>query len=453
MGGRTSLRLNMTIFKAYDIRGTYPDQVDATTARKIGAAFARFLDAKRLVVGRDMRTMAPEIQDAVIEGIMSQGCDVLDIGLASTPMTYFAIGKLECDGGLCVTASHNPKQYIGFKLCREGARPLSSDFGIPDIEKLVQNDPLEPVAAHGKRDFVDIKSDFVDAVAAYAKDVKPMKLVVDYANGMGANEAPDIFAKIPGLEIVPLYEELDGTFPNHEANPLHEPNLDDLRAKIKEVGAPMGIAFDGDADRCAFVDEEGRTVHADLTTVILARGMLTRHPGAGIIYDLRSSKVLPEEIARLGGRPVRERVGHSFMKETMRREDCIGGGELSGHFYFGEFFYTDCGVLACVLVLDQLSKEGRSLKDAADELRRYYPTGEINFRVEDKAAKLAEIEAKFGDGTVDHLDGVTVTYDDWWVNVRPSNTEPYLRMCLEADTPELRDAKRAELIAMLGEPV
>ncbi len=443
----------MSIFKAYDIRGTYPDQVDATTARKIGAAFARFLGAKRLVVGRDMRTMAPEIQDAVIDGILDQGCDVIDIGLASTPMTYFAIGKLDCDGGLCVTASHNPKQYIGFKLCRAEARPLSADHGIPDIQEMVEADDLAPADARGKRDMVDVKSDFIDTIAGFADGIRPMKLVVDYANGMGANEAPSIFAKIPGLEIVPLYEELDGTFPNHEANPLHEPNLDDLRAKIKEVGAPMGIAFDGDADRCAFVDEAGRTVHADLSTVILARGMLERHPGKGIIYDLRSSKVVPEEIERLGGRPVRERVGHSFMKETMRKEDCIGGGELSGHFYFGEFYFTDCGVLACVLVLNQLSKEGRTLKDAADELRRYYPTGEINFRVEDKAAALKQIEETFSDAEIDHLDGVTATYSDWWVNVRPSNTEPYLRMCLEADTQELMEQRKAQLVSMLGDPI
>ncbi len=457
--GRASLNtlsfrnLNVSIFKAYDIRGTYPDQIDEANARRIGAAFARFLDAKRLVVGRDMRTMAPAIQDAVIDGILDQGCDVIDIGLASTPMTYFAIGKLPCDGGLCVTASHNPKQYIGFKLCREEARPLSSDYGIPDIERLVESGDLTPRGARGKRDQVDLKRDFVAHIAGFAKDVKPMKIVIDYANGMGANEGPEVFARIPGLDVTALYQELDGTFPNHEANPLKESNLDDLRAKVAEVGATLGLAFDGDADRCAFVDEAGRTVHADLITVIIARGMLERHPGKGIIYDLRSSKVVPEEIERLGGRPVRERVGHSFMKETMRREDCIGGGELSGHFYFAENYYTDCGVLAGIMVLNQLSAEGRTLKDAADELRRYHGTGEINFRVEDKAAKMREVEQRFADGEIDHLDGVTVTHDDWWVNVRPSNTEPYLRMCLEADTAALRDEKQAEMIALLGEPV
>ncbi|MCA8954229.1 MAG: phosphomannomutase/phosphoglucomutase [Planctomycetes bacterium] len=443
----------MSIFKAYDIRGTYPDQIDAALARKIGAAMVHFLGAKRLVVGRDMRTMAPEIQDAVIDGMLEQGCDVVDIGLASTPMVYYAIGKLPCDGGLAVTASHNPKEYIGFKLCRAEARPMSGDTGIQDIRQLVESGDLPKAARAGKRDSVDLKSEWVDHILSFAQGIAPMKIAVDYANGMGANESPAIFARVPGLEIVSLYDELDGTFPNHEANPLKESNLDELRALVQRSGAALGLAFDGDADRCAFVDEAGRTVHADLITVILARGMLERHPGKGIIYDLRSSKVVPEEIRKLGGRPVRERVGHSFMKETMRREDCIGGGELSGHFYFAENFFTDCGVLAAILVLNQLSAEKTTLKVAADALRKYHGTGEINFKVADKAARMQAVEQKYGDGQIDFLDGITVTYPDWWVNVRPSNTEPYLRMCLEADTAELMAAKRAELIALLGDPV
>jgi len=442
----------LSIFKAYDIRGTFPDQIDAQTARRIGAAMVRHVGAKRLVVGRDMRTMAPAIQDAVIDGMLQQGCDVVDIGLASTPMVYYAIGKLPCDGGLAVTASHNPKQYIGFKLCRAGARPMSGDSGIQDIEKMVAAGDLPRAARAGKRDQVDVKPDWIAHIAGFAKGIRPMRIVVDYANGMGANESPAIFARIPGLQVVPLYEQLDGTFPNHEANPLRESNLDDLRRAVEKHGAPLGLAFDGDADRCAFVDQEGRTVHADLITVILARGMLQRHPGKGIIYDLRSSKVVPEEIVRLGGRPVRERVGHSFMKETMRVKDCIGGGELSGHFYFAENYYTDCGVLAAILVMNQLSQEQQTLKQAADALRRYHGTGEINFKVADKDALMRAIAAKYRDGAIDWLDGVTVTYPTWWVNVRPSNTEPYLRMCLEADTKALMEQKREDLFAVLGKP-
>ena len=443
----------MSIFKAYDIRGTYPDQIDAKVAFRIGAAMVRFLGASRLVVGRDMRTMAPEIQDAVIEGMMSQGCDVVDIGVASTPMVYYAIGKIACDGGMAVTASHNPKQYIGFKMCRAEARPLSGDTGIKDIQQLVETGDLEPKAQKGKREQVDLMDDWCAHIAGFARNIASMKVCVDYANGMGANESPAIFARIPGLEVLPMYDELDGTFPNHEANPLKESNLDVLRDAVRENGATMGLSFDGDADRCAFVDEEGRTVHADLITVILARGFLERHPGKGIIYDLRSSKVVPEEIERLGGRPVRERVGHSFMKETMRKQDCIGGGELSGHFYFAENFFTDCGVLAAIEVMNQLSAEGKTLKQAADELRKYHGTGEINFKVDDKAAKMKEVERRFADGEIDFLDGITVTYPDWWVNVRPSNTEPFLRMCLEADTAELMEEKRAEVFEVLGTPV
>ena len=440
----------MTIFKAYDIRGTYPDQIDESIARRIGSALAKFLGAKRLVAGRDMRTMAPAILDAVIAGILDQGCDVLDIGLASTPATYFAIGKYPCDGGICVTASHNPSEYIGFKMCHAEARPLSATYGIPEIKQMVEAGELPATAKRGISEPHDVRDDFAARMLGFVERIDPQTLVIDYANGMGAHEGPGIFAQIPGLTTVPLYQELDGSFPNHEANPLHEPNLDDLRAKVREHGAPMGIAFDGDADRCAFVDEDGRTVHADLITVILARGMLRRHPGKGIIYDLRSSKVVAEEILKLGGKPVMDRVGHSFMKETMRREDCIGGGELSGHFYFAENYYTDCGILACIQVLNELTRDGRSLKVCADELRRYFPSGEINFRVEDKAAAMAEIERVFADGQIEHIDGVTVSYPNWWVNVRPSNTEPYLRMCLEADTADLLAEKKQELTEIIG---
>jgi phosphomannomutase len=442
----------MSIFKAYDIRGTWPDQIDDEKARRIGAGLVRFLGSKRLVVGRDMRTMAPAIQDAVIDGMLGQGCDVIDIGLASTPMVYYAIGKLPCDGGLAVTASHNPKQYIGFKMCREQARPLSWDTGIRQLQELAEGPLLPPAARAGKRDFVDVKSDFIAHIAGFQRAIAPMKLCVDYANGMGAHEGPEVLARVKGLQVIPLYQELDGTFPNHEANPLKESNLDDLRAAVKKNRAQLGLAFDGDADRCAFVDEDGRTVGADLITVILARGMLQRHPGKGIIYDLRSSKVVPEEIVKLGGRPVRERVGHSFMKETMRKQDCIGGGELSGHFYFAENYYTDCGILAAIMVLDQLSAERRSLKQVADELRRYFPTGEINFKVADKDQLMRAVAERYRDGQIDHLDGVTVTYPTWWVNVRPSNTEPYLRMCLEADTVALMEQKKAELFSLLGKP-
>ncbi len=445
----------MSIFKAYDIRGIYPDELDEKTAEKIGAAFARFLDAGNLVVGRDMRTMAPAIEEAVIRGITSTGCDVTRIGLSSTPMAYFAIGKLPCDGGLNVTASHNPPQYIGFKLCREGARPLSGDTGIQKIREMVESLSDADVRADrpGEVSDVDVRDDYVKHVLSFAEEIRPMTICVDYANGMGAYVIPRILDALPQVEVHALYDELDGTFPNHEANPLKEENLEDLRKLVLETGADLGVEFDGDADRCAFMDGEGKVVSSDLITAILARDLLAKHPGKGILYDIRSSRVVPEEIRRLGGRPVRERVGHSFMKETMRREDCAGGGELSGHYYFADNYFSDSGIIALLKILNVLTKEGKSLKEVADALRKYPSTGEINFRVEDKEGLIRKLAEIYKDGKIDWLDGITVSYPDWWFNVRPSNTEPYLRLVLEADDEELLRKKKEELVSILGTPV
>jgi len=446
----------MSIFKAYDIRGTYPDQIDETTARRVGEAVVQFLGAKRLVVGHDMRTMSVSICDALVDGITSQGCEVADIGLVSTPVIYHAIGTIACDGGIAVTASHNPKEYIGFKMCKAGPRPLSGDSGIPEIQALTEGPEPEPAKRRGRREPVDVKQGFIDEIIELAGGVDAIpaqKIVVDYANGMGAREAPDVFARYRGLEVVSLYSELDGTFPNHEANPLREENLDDLRAKIASEGATLGLAFDGDADRCAFVDSEGRTVGADLITAILVPFLLARDPGKGVLYDLRSSRIVPETITKCGGRPVRERVGHSFMKETMREQDCVGGGELSGHFYFRDYHMSDCGLLAGLAVLAELGRQGKDLKTAADELRVYYQSGEINFRIEAKQEMMEKLVAAHPDGKVDRLDGILVEYPDWWFNVRPSNTEPYLRLVMEAETAELLAEKKDELVAMLGTPV
>ncbi len=444
----------MSIFKAYDIRGIYPEELDEKTAWKIGAAFARFLGAKKLVVGRDMRTMAPSIEKAAVEGILSTGCDVLRIGLSSTPMAYFAIGKLPCDGGMNVTASHNPPQYIGFKLCREGARPLSGDTGIQKIREMVESLP-EGGAAPGRGEVteVDVREDYVKHVLSFAEEIRPMTICVDYANGMGAYVIPRILDALPQVKVHALYDELDGTFPNHEANPLKEENLEDLRKLVLETGADLGVEFDGDADRCAFMDGAGKVVSSDLITAILARDLLEKHPGKGILYDIRSSRVVPEEIRRLGGRPVRERVGHSFMKETMRREDCAGGGELSGHYYFADNYFSDSGIIALIKIMNVLTKEGKTLKEVADALRKYPSTGEINFRVEDKEGLMKKLAEVYKDGKQDWLDGITVSYPDWWFNVRPSNTEPYLRLVLEADNEELLEKKKKELIALLGQPV
>ncbi len=445
----------MSIYKAYDIRGTYPDQLDERTARRVGQAVVRYLGARRLVVARDMRSMAPSICDALVEGITSQGCDVADIGLASTPCAYHAMGTIPCDGGVIVTASHNPAEYIGLKMCKAGPIPLSGDEGIPEIRALAEGEEPGEASRKGRREPIDVRRSYIDEMIEMAggpEAIGPLKIVVDYANGMGSHEGAEVLASFPKLEVLPLFDDLDGSFPNHEANPLKEENLSALRKVLAESGATMGLAFDGDADRCAFVDEEGRTVGADLITVILARHMLSRHPGAGIIYDLRSSKIVKESVEKLGGYAVMERVGHSFMKDTMRKKGLIGGGELSGHFYFSEFHNSDCGLLAALWVMVRLGEEGKTLKQAADELRVYHQSGEINFRVEDKAAMMEKVVEAFPDGELSRLDGILITYEDWWVNLRPSNTEPYLRLVMEADRADLLEEKKREVMAILGEP-
>ncbi|MCB9881066.1 MAG: phosphomannomutase/phosphoglucomutase [Planctomycetes bacterium] len=449
----------MSVYKAYDIRGTYPDQIDEARARRIGGALARFLDARRLVVGRDMRTMAPAVTDALCDGIMEQGCEVVDIGVVSTPVIYHAIGTIACDGGVMVTASHNPKEYIGFKMCRSGPAPISGDSGIKDIEALAEGAPAALAPPHGvergRREPVDVEKSYLDEIVDLVggPDAIPaQRIVVDYANGAGLCEGPAAFARFPALEVVPLFDVLDGTFPNHEANPLVESNLDALRERVIAEGASLGLAFDGDADRCAFVDRNGRTVGADIVTAILVPALLRRKPGAGVIYDLRSSRIVPETIVANGGRPLRERVGHSFMKETMKREGAIGGGELSGHFYFAEYHNSDNGLLAGLMVLAELGRSGKDLASAAEEKRVYFQSGEINFRVDDKDGALARIAQTFADGEIDRLDGIMVQYPDWWVNVRPSNTEPFLRLVMEAESPELLARKRKVLIDMLGQP-
>jgi phosphomannomutase len=452
----------MGIFKAYDIRGRVPAELDAHLARRIGNAFARFLGARRLLVGRDMRTHSPELSAAVIEGIRAAGCDVLDIGLASTPMTYFAIGSQPCDGGLCVTASHNPGEYNGMKLCREGARPVSAADGILEIERLCREPEPPPAAMRGRIQRAELLEAYAEHVAGFARMPARVRIAIDAASGMAGHTLPPILRRLAQVEAECLLMEPDGRFPVHEANPLKEENLELVRTLVREGRAQLGVGFDGDADRCCFVDETGRTVPGDLMTALLARELLSRHPGVAVVYDLRSSWVVKEEIARAGGRPIRDRVGHSFIKATMRREGALFGGELSGHFYFAENFTADSGEIAMVSALNVISAEagrGRSFSQAVGDLRRYHATGEIDFRVQDKAAAIERVRERFADGKQDQLDGITIEYGDlgdrswWWFNLRPSNTEPFLRLNLEARLPEERDRRRDELVALLGEPV
>lgn len=454
----------MSIFKAYDIRGKVPSELDAALARKIGTHFARLLETKgllstrRLVVGRDMRTHSPQIAAAVIEGMRDAAVDVLDIGLASTPMAYFAIGSQPCDGGLNVTASHNPGVYNGMKLCMSGARPISAKNGILDIERLCQGDYPPPRAPRGKLEQAQLLQAYGQHVARFAKLVDPIHVAIDAANGMAGHTLPAILPHLKGVSTTTLYMDPDGNFPNHEANPLKEENLDPVRKLVQQSGARLGVSFDGDADRCCFVDENGRTVSNDLMTALLVKSQLSQHPGAAIVYDLRSSWVVKEEILRAGGRPIRDRVGHSFIKATMRENQAVFGGELSGHFYFKDNFTSDSGEIAFVSALNTLSQTKQSFSQLVQGLRRYHHTGEINFHVEDKAALLAELKRRYSSARQDELDGITVEVGElgmdawWWFNVRASNTEPLLRLNLEASNLDLMQTKRAELIQLLGTP-
>lgn len=449
----------MGIFKAYDIRGVVPTELDADMARKIGHAFARHIGGKRLLVGQDMRVHSPEIAGAVIDGMRDAGADVVSIGLASTPMTYFAIGSQDVDGGLCVTASHNGGEYNGMKLCGRGATPISKVNGIGAIETMCAEPYPGVLGERGGLEELDLLGAYADHVASFVDMEGDVSLCIDAANGMAGHTLPGVLGHVPRAKVETLFMEPDGTFPNHEANPIKEENLDDVRALVKEKAADLGVGFDGDADRCCFVDETGRTVPADLMTALLAREFLAKEPGGHIVYDLRSSWVVKEEIERAGGHAIRDRVGHSFIKATMRDKGAVFAGELSGHFYFRDNFVCDSGVLAMVNALNLLAREanrGRTLSSLVEDLRRYHATGEINFEVEDKAAAIALLKEKYADGRQDELDGITVEYGDlssddwWWFNVRMSNTEPLLRLNLEAKRPGTRDARKDEIVALLS---
>jgi len=449
------------IFKAYDVRGIYPGEINEEIARQIGLAFRQVLDAEdrsessAVVVSRDMRPHGVPLQQALIEGLLAGGLDVIDIGLATTPMNYFAIGHLRAAGGVQVTASHNPAEYNGLKFSRKGALPVSGETGIAVMERAVLAGDLAPATSPGTRSTADVSAAYAEHVLSFLESdgggSATPTVVVDAANGMSVIYR-DLLTRT-GIDLRPLYFELDGTFPNHEANPLKEENLLDLEAKVRETGADLGVSFDGDADRAAFVDETGRPVGSDLMTALIAGELLAREPGKAVLYDLRSSRAVPEYIGESGGVAVRERVGHSFMKATLRKREGIFGGELAGHYYFRDNYNADCAVLAVIEVINLLRSSGKPLSELVAPLRRYAKSPEINFMVEDKAGRIRELEERFSDGKIDHLDGVTVEYDDWWFNVRPSNTEPYLRLVLEAKTPEELARHRADLEAILGTPV
>jgi phosphomannomutase len=445
--------LDPTVFKAYDIRGVYPGQLDEEGARAIGRAYVEQFEPGRIAVGRDMRLSSPSMAEAMIEGAAAGGADVLDIGLVGTEMLYFAVGELELDGGIQVTASHNPKEYTGMKIVRRGALPVGGDSGLLEIrDRAFAGFDTSGGQAPGQVRKEDVLPAYVDKVMSFIdpEAVKPLRVLIDAANGMAGVMLAPVLERLP-IEAARYFFEPDGKFPNHEPNPLLPENREFIVAKVLEDSAELGVAFDGDADRCFFVDDTGEFVPGDFVTALLAESILEKHPGAKIIYDVRASWAVPETIERAGGIPLINRVGHAFIKQRMREEEAVFGGEVSGHYYFRDFSQADSGVIPFLLVLELISKRGRSLSELLQPYReRYFLTGEINTPVSDVAVKLQELKERFGqEGKVSHLDGISIEAEDWHMNVRPSNTEPLLRLNLEARSRELMERKRDEVLAVI----
>jgi phosphomannomutase len=438
------------VFKAYDIRGTVPDQLHPEVCRAIGAAFATMAASSMIVLARDMRPSGVELSGAFAAGVTSQGVDVLDIGLASTDLLYYASGDLDAPGAM-FTASHNPAGYNGIKLCLAGARPFGEETGLRELLAMVAaGEPGSPAAATG----TVTRRDMIDAYAAHVRSfidvsrIKPLRIVADTANGMGGLVAPAVLGALP-VELEVMYGELDGTFPNHPADPIQPENIRDLQARVLETGADVGLAFDGDADRVFLVDEKGQGLSGSTTTSLLAAVLLDRNPGASVIYNLICSKAVPEVITEHGGVPVRARVGHSFIKEVMAETGAVFGGEHSAHYYFRDNFRADSGLIATVLLLELLSTASAPLSELRKPVERYAASGEINTRVADAAATVEKVAAAYAALDQDRLDGLTVDAGSWWFNLRPSNTEPLLRLNLEAATAPECEARVQEVLALL----
>jgi len=452
-GGEARTLRTVPIFKAYDIRGVVPDELDAEAAHRIGRATARYIGAATIAVGRDARRSTPELFEALVRGVTEEGVGVVDIGLAATPMLYFAVDHLDIGGGIMITASHNPAQYNGFKICREHAIPIGEASGLREIERLAGHVGKEaPRPRLGSVSSVDIGADYVEHVLAVGSGRPRLSAAIDCGNGM-AGVALELLLPRLELEVERLYFEPDGSFPNHPADPLQVENLRDVCQAVRRVGADFGVAYDGDADRAVFVDDTGEPIPSDLLTGLLARHLLRQHPGGRVLYDLRSSRVTAEEIENAGGVSEMCRVGHSFVKARMREVDAIFAGELSGHMYFrfSPTLVADDGIAALIALLDVLASEGKPLSELVAPLRRYAASGEINRRVDDVPGLLAAIEREHGDASeISHLDGLLVRYPEWWFNLRPSNTEPVLRLNLEADTQEQMVEKRDALLAQIG---
>jgi phosphomannomutase len=444
------MQVNPGIFKAYDIRGIYPSELNEDVAFLIGRAFASFLQAETVIVGRDMRTSGPSIFDAVTRGLMHQGADVINIGMVSTDQYYFACTKLGLPG-MMVTASHNPKQYNGFKMVKKMPQLLSGDAGIQDLRKLVESEAFSEPTRQGSMSELDLSEEFIESVLQLidVASLKSLKVIADTGNGMVGPILQRVYERLP-VELIGLYLDPDGTLPNHGLDPLQPENRAELEARVVSENADVGFAFDGDGDRFFAIDNRGQFISGDFMTALMGQYFLEKHPGAKILYDVRASWAVPELIGAAGGVPLMERVGHAFIKARMSNEGAIFAGEVTGHYYFGDFNYADSGVIPSLIILEMLSKKGKTLSELLAPLEAtYFISGEINTKVADVKAVLATLAEKYSDAEQHTMDGLSVNYPDWHFNVRGSNTEPLLRLNLEARSKELMEAKRDEVLAII----
>ncbi|CAN5910625.1 phosphomannomutase/phosphoglucomutase [soil metagenome] len=448
--------LDESIFKAYDIRGVYPDSLDQDVARDIGRAFVHHLElsGSRVVVARDMRLSGEALQLAFIEGVTEAGADVLDLGMVSTDALYFAVGHLEEPGGAMITASHNPKEYNGLKLCREDAIALSGDAGIGQIRDLISSAKLPgPAEVTGSVENDDLTDEYANHCVNFidTDGLRPLKIVVDAGNGMAGKMIPPVFEKLP-FEYIPMYFELDGSFPNHPPNPIELENVAELQERVVAEGADFGASFDGDADRCFIIDEKGETISGDLLATLVAKNVLEKEPGATVLYSVVCSKSLPELVKREGGKPIRTKTGHSIIKPQMRKNNAAFGGEHSGHFYFRDNYFADSGIVAMLTVAELVARQDKPISQLLEPIDPYVRSGEINSEVEDQDVTMKSVEDHYSAGKgveIDHLDGMSVDFGNWWFNLRPSNTEPLLRLNVEADSRDLMETKRDELLGLI----
>jgi len=445
--------LDPSVFKAYDVRGVYPTELDEDGAYRVARAYTEHFEPQSVAVGHDMRTSSPAVFAAVVNGIADAGAEVVELGLVGTEMLYHAVSELGLDGGICVTASHNPKEYTGMKIVRRGALPVGGDSGLAEIRTRAEAG-FGPVERRGPVRSEDVWPSFVEKVLSFVdlEAIRPLRVVVDAANGMAGVMLPPVLERLPQLTVTRCYFEPDGTFPNHEPNPLLPENREFIVAKVTEEAADLGVAYDGDADRCFFVDDTGEFVPGDFATALLAEAVLAKAPGEKVIYDVRASWAVPETIERAGGVALENRVGHAFIKQRMRAEDAVFAGEVSAHYYFRGFSQADTGVVPFLVMLELVSRSGTALSELLRPYReRFFLTGEINTPVADVPLKLQELKERYAaqGGRVSHLDGLSIHFDDWHFNVRPSNTEPLLRLNLEALSEQLMIEKRDEVLAVI----